>query len=189
VRVGSWVRSDRNRRCAIPNQSICDFVRVSSGFLDEASLEARCVRHCRRLHRDRLGNAGAGAARRAHLLGYTCAELTDWCRSCYWLQVRFLIRYAVCLALPKSHPHANKASDFFIAAERRAFYRAKSYVPELRGMDLECLPARGSQRIVKEADGVASALAFCHGGFWGGRGQQAAAEDPGQECAFPGSCA
>jgi hypothetical protein len=44
-------------------------------------------------------------------------------------------------------------------------------------------------RIVKGADGAASALAFCRGGFWGGRGQQAAAEDPGQECAFPGSCA
>jgi hypothetical protein len=49
-----------------------------------------------------------------------------------------------------------------------------------------CLRVGFKARIVKEAYGAASAFAFCRGGFWGGRGQRAAAEDPRQECAFPG---
>jgi hypothetical protein len=42
-------------------------------------------------------------------------------------------------------------------------------------------------RIVKEADGAASALAFVAAGVWRGGGQRAAAEDTRQECGFPRS--
>jgi DNA-binding transcriptional LysR family regulator len=63
-------------------------------------------------------------------------------------------------------PSCKQAEDPFIAPERGTFYRAKSYVSELRRLALESLPAVGFKpRIVKEANGAASALAFVAAGF------------------------
>jgi DNA-binding transcriptional LysR family regulator len=82
------------------------------------------------------------------------------------LRVRFLTKYSVRLALPKSHPHADKPEIPLSFLKDDPFYRVKSNVPELRRLALESLPTRGFQAaIVKQADGAASALAFIAAGF------------------------
>ena len=82
------------------------------------------------------------------------------------LHVRLLIKYPASLALPKSHPQCKQTGDSFVAPQRGTFYRVKSYATELRRLAFESLPACGFKpRIVKEADGAASALAFVAAGF------------------------
>src|SRR6202521_3525480 len=82
------------------------------------------------------------------------------------LQVRFLIKYPVCLALPKSHPHANKPEIPLSLLKDEPFIGLNRMYPNYGGWLLKVCGRGGFKpRIVKEADGAASALAFVAAGF------------------------
>ena len=66
------------------------------------------------------------------------------------LRVRLLVKYPVAAEIP---PACRHAADSFIAAEGGAFYRAKSYVSELRRLAPEKLPARGFQATNRQGSG------------------------------------
>ena len=85
-------------------------------------------------------------------------------------------------------PSCKQDRDSFSAPERGTFYRAKSYDPNYGDWLLKvCRRVGFKPRIVKEADGAASALAFVAAGVWRGGGQRGAAEDTRQESGFPRS--
>jgi DNA-binding transcriptional LysR family regulator len=82
------------------------------------------------------------------------------------LQVRFLIKYPVCLALPKSHPHANKPEIPLSLLKDEPFIGLNRLYPNYGGWLLKVCGRGGFKpRIAKEADGAASALAFVAAGF------------------------
>ena len=82
------------------------------------------------------------------------------------LRVRFLIKYPVSLALPKSHPHANKAEIPLALMKEEPFIGLNSMYPNYGDWLLKvCRRVGFKPRIVKEADGAASALAFVAAGF------------------------
>ena len=104
------------------------------------------------------------------------------------LHVRLLIKYPVSLALPKSHPHANKPEIPLSLLKEEPFIGLNRMYPNYGDWLLKvCRRVGFKPRIVKEADGAASALAFVAAGFGRGGGQRAAAEDTRQGCDFPRS--
>jgi DNA-binding transcriptional LysR family regulator len=82
------------------------------------------------------------------------------------LHVRLLIKYPVSLALPKSHPHANKPEIPLSLLKEEPFIGLNRMHPNYGDWLLKaCRRAGFKPRIVKEADGAASALAFVAAGF------------------------
>ena len=82
------------------------------------------------------------------------------------LHVRFLIKYAVRLALPKSHPQANKPEIPLALLKEESFIGLNRMYPNYGDWLLRvCRRVGFKPRIVKEADGAASALAFVAAGF------------------------
>jgi DNA-binding transcriptional LysR family regulator len=82
------------------------------------------------------------------------------------LKVRLLIKYPVSLALPKSHPHANKSEIPLSLLKEEPFIGLNRMYPNYGDWLLKaCRRAGFKPRIVKEADGAASALAFVAAGF------------------------
>jgi DNA-binding transcriptional LysR family regulator len=82
------------------------------------------------------------------------------------LQVRLLIKYPVFLALPKSHPHANKHEISLSLLKEEPFIGLNRMYPNYGDWLLKvCRKVGFKPRIVKEADGAASALAFVAAGF------------------------
>ena len=82
------------------------------------------------------------------------------------LNVRLLIKYPVSLALPKSHPHANKPEIPLSLLKEEPFIGLNRMYPNYGDWLLKaCRRAGFKPRIVKEADGAASALAFVAAGF------------------------
>src|SRR6202049_4687742 len=81
------------------------------------------------------------------------------------LQVRLLIKYPVRLALPKSHPHANKPEIPLSLLKEEPFIGLNRMYPNYGDWLLKvCRRVGFKPRIVKEADGAASALAFVAAG-------------------------
>jgi DNA-binding transcriptional LysR family regulator len=82
------------------------------------------------------------------------------------LRVRLLIKYPASLALPKSHPHANKPDIPLSLLKEEPFIGLNRMQPNYGDWLLKaCRRAGFKPRIVKEADGAASALAFVAAGF------------------------
>ena len=82
------------------------------------------------------------------------------------LRFRFLIKYPVSLALPKSHPHANKQEIPLSLLKEEPFIGLNRMYPNYGDWLLKvCRRVGFKPRIVKEADGAASALAFVAAGF------------------------
>src|ERR1700761_1173423 len=82
------------------------------------------------------------------------------------LQVRLLIKYPVKLALPKSHPHANKSEIPLSLLKEEPFIGLTRMYPNYGDWLMKvCRRVGFKPRIVKEADGAASALAFVAAGF------------------------
>src|ERR1700724_4618586 len=82
------------------------------------------------------------------------------------LKVRLLIEYPVSLALPKSHPHANKPEIPLALLKEEPFIGLNRMYPNYDEWLLKVCGRGGFKpRIVKEADGAASALAFVAAGF------------------------
>ena len=82
------------------------------------------------------------------------------------LHVRFLIKYPVRLALPKSHPQANKPEIPLALLKEESFIGLNRMYPNYGDWLLRASRRVGFKpRIVKEADGAASALAFVAAGF------------------------
>jgi DNA-binding transcriptional LysR family regulator len=82
------------------------------------------------------------------------------------LKVRLLIEYPVSLALPKSHPHANKPEIPLSLLKDEPFIGLNRMYPNYGEWLLKvCRRVGFKPRIVKEADGAASALAFVAAGF------------------------
>jgi DNA-binding transcriptional LysR family regulator len=82
------------------------------------------------------------------------------------LHVRFLIKYPVRLALPKTHPHANKSEIPLSLLKEESFIGLTRMYPNYGDWLLKvCRRVGFKPKIVKEADGAASALAFVAAGF------------------------
>jgi DNA-binding transcriptional LysR family regulator len=82
------------------------------------------------------------------------------------LQVRHLIKYPVRLALPKSHPHADKPEIPLALLKEEAFIGLNRMYPNYGDWLLKvCRRVGFKPRIIQEADGAASALAFVAAGF------------------------
>jgi DNA-binding transcriptional LysR family regulator len=59
------------------------------------------------------------------------------------LKVRLLIKYPLSLALPKSHPHANKPEIPLSLLKEEPFIGLNRMYPNLRRLASESLPSRG----------------------------------------------
>src|SRR5580692_1171731 len=82
------------------------------------------------------------------------------------LRFRFLIKYPVSLALPKSHPYADKKEIPLSLLKEEPFIGLNRMYPNYGDWLLKvCRRVGLKPRIVKEADGAASALAFVAAGF------------------------
>ena len=82
------------------------------------------------------------------------------------LRVRLLVKYPVSLALPKSHPHADKPQNPLSLLKEEPFIGLNRMYPNYGDWLLKsCRRVGFKPRIVKEADGAASALAFVAAGF------------------------
>src|SRR6202162_4246677 len=85
------------------------------------------------------------------------------------LQVRLLTKYPVKLALPKSHPYADKPEIPLSLLKEEPFIGLNRMYPNYGDWLLKvCQRVGFKPRIVKEADGAASALAFVAAGVGGG---------------------
>ena len=104
------------------------------------------------------------------------------------LRVRLLIKYPVSLALPKSHPHADKPQIPLSLLKDEPFIGLNRMYPNYGDWLLKSLPARGFQATNRQGGGRCRQRArLCSGGLWRGGGQRAAAKDPRQGCDFPRS--
>jgi DNA-binding transcriptional LysR family regulator len=82
------------------------------------------------------------------------------------LRVRLLAKYPAGLALPKSHPHADLPSVPLSLLKEDAFIGLNRMYPNYGDWLMKsCRRVGFKPRIVKEADGAASALAFVAAGF------------------------
>ena len=82
------------------------------------------------------------------------------------LRVRLLVKYPVSLALPKSHLHADKPQIPLSLLKDEPFIGLNRMYPNYGDRLLNsCRRVGFKPRIVKEADGAASALAFVSAGF------------------------
>jgi DNA-binding transcriptional LysR family regulator len=100
------------------------------------------------------------------------------------LRFRFLIKYPVSLALPKSHPHANKQEIPLSLLKEEPFIGLNRMYPNYGDWLLKVCRRVG----FKPRSGRRRKRARLRsGGFWSGSGQRAAAEDTCQGCDFPRS--
>ena len=77
------------------------------------------------------------------------------------LRVRLLVKYPVSLALPKSHPHADKAQIALSLLKEEPFIGLNRMYPNYGDLLLKsCRRVGFKPRIAKEADGAASTLAL-----------------------------
>ena len=82
------------------------------------------------------------------------------------LQIRVLIKHPARLALPKSHPHADKPEIPLSLLKEEPFIGLNRMYPNYgEWLSKVCRRVGFKPRIVKEADGAASALAFVAAGF------------------------
>ena len=82
------------------------------------------------------------------------------------LHVHLLIKYPARLALPKFHPHADKREIPLALLKEEPFIGLNRMYPNYGDWLLKvCRRAGFKPRIIKEADGAASALAFVAAGF------------------------
>jgi DNA-binding transcriptional LysR family regulator len=82
------------------------------------------------------------------------------------LHVRILVKYLMSLALPKSHPQASKDEIPLSLLKEESFIGLNRMYPNYGDWLLKvCRRVGFKPRIVKEADGAASALAFVAAGF------------------------
>jgi DNA-binding transcriptional LysR family regulator len=82
------------------------------------------------------------------------------------LQVRLLTKYPVKLALPKTHPHADKPEIPLSLLKEEPFIGLNRMYPNYGDWLLKvCRRVGFKPRIVKEADGAASVLAFVAAGY------------------------
>ena len=82
------------------------------------------------------------------------------------LQIRFLIKYRVRLALPKSHPLADKPEISWALLKDEPFIGLTRVYPNYREwLQKVCRREGFIPKIIKEADGAPSALAFVAAGF------------------------
>jgi DNA-binding transcriptional LysR family regulator len=82
------------------------------------------------------------------------------------LQIRVLIKHPARLALPKSHPHADKPEIPLSLLKEESFIGLNRMYPNYgEWLSKVCRRVGFKPRIVKEADGAASALAFVAAGF------------------------
>jgi DNA-binding transcriptional LysR family regulator len=82
------------------------------------------------------------------------------------LQVRVLIKYPVRLALPKFHPYADKPEISLSLLKEEPFIGLNRMYPNYGDWLVKvCQRVGFKPRIVKEADGAASAFAFVAAGF------------------------
>jgi DNA-binding transcriptional LysR family regulator len=82
------------------------------------------------------------------------------------LQVRLLTKYPLKLALPKSHPYADKPEISLSLLKEEPFIGLNRMYPNYGDWLLKvCQRVGFKPRIVKEADGAASAFAFVAAGF------------------------
>jgi DNA-binding transcriptional LysR family regulator len=82
------------------------------------------------------------------------------------LNVRLLTKYPVKLALPKSHPHADKPEIPLSLLKEEPFIGLNRMYPNYGDWLLKvCRRVGFKPRIVKEADGAPSALAFVAAGY------------------------
>jgi DNA-binding transcriptional LysR family regulator len=82
------------------------------------------------------------------------------------LRIRLLIKYPLRLALPKTHPHADKPEIPLSLLKEEPFIGLNRMHPNYGDWLLKvCRRVDFKPRIVKEADGAASALAFVAAGF------------------------
>jgi DNA-binding transcriptional LysR family regulator len=82
------------------------------------------------------------------------------------LQIRVLIKHPARLALPKSHPHADKPEVPLSLLKEESFIGLNRMYPNYgEWLSKVCRRVGFKPRIVKEADGAASALAFVAAGF------------------------
>jgi DNA-binding transcriptional LysR family regulator len=82
------------------------------------------------------------------------------------LHVRFLIKYPMSLALPKSHPYAGRAEIPLSLLKEESFIGLNRMYPNYGDWLLKvCRRVGFKPRIVKEADSAATALAFVAAGF------------------------
>src|SRR6202023_104766 len=82
------------------------------------------------------------------------------------LRVRLLVKYPISLALPKSHPLADRPQIALSLLKEEAFIGLNRMYPNYGDWLLKsCRRVGFKPRIAKEADGAASALAFVAAGF------------------------
>jgi DNA-binding transcriptional LysR family regulator len=82
------------------------------------------------------------------------------------LRVRLLVKYPMSLALPKSHPYSDKPQVPLSLLKNEPFIGLNRMYPNYGDWLLKsCRRVGFTPRIVKEADGAASALAFVAAGF------------------------
>jgi DNA-binding transcriptional LysR family regulator len=82
------------------------------------------------------------------------------------LRVRLLTKYPLGLALPKSHPHVDKPEIPLSLLKDESFIGLNRMLPNYgEWLSKVCWERGFKPRIVKEADGAASALAFVAAGF------------------------
>jgi hypothetical protein len=90
------------------------------------------------------------------------------------LHVRFLIKYPVSLALPKSHPHADKPEIPLALLKEEPFIGLNRMYPNYGDwLGFQAANRQGSGRRRERA-------CFCRSGVWRGGGQRTAAEDTRQ---------
>src|SRR6202790_457068 len=101
------------------------------------------------------------------------------------LQVRVLIKHPARLALPKSHPHADKSEIPLSLLKEEPFIGLNRMYPNYGDWLLKfCQRVGFKPRIVKEADGAPSALAFERGGYGVGGGGEPLRKIPAKDVIF-----
>jgi DNA-binding transcriptional LysR family regulator len=102
------------------------------------------------------------------------------------LQVRLLTRYPVKLALPKSHPYADKPEIPLALLKEEPFIGLKSHVSQLRRLAPESLPTLWFQAANCQGGGRSpKRTCLCSSGLRARDGQRTIAEDTSQGCDFP----
>ena len=102
------------------------------------------------------------------------------------LRVRLLVKYPVSLALPKSHPHADKPQIPLSLLKDEPFIGLNRMYPNYGDWLLKSCRRVGFQATNRQGSGLCRQCArLCSGWVWRGSDQRTAAEDPRQKCNFP----
>src|SRR6202035_3905281 len=104
------------------------------------------------------------------------------------LRLRLLVKYPVSLALPKSHPHADKPQIPLSLLKEEPFIGLNRMYPNYGEWLVKSCGSVGFQATNRQGSGRSRQRArLCSGGVWRGGYQRAAAKNPNQECDFPRS--